>query len=121
MTVQDIINHYELKAQSIEALMPEYRKWGSDKYYQHRLTLIQEFVGALKNVDDVAEPIWHDAEDLPESHKQLIMKFCNYPKHALGYYEGNAEDGGNYYIEGISCVSQDLIVDKWAYVPEDDA
>lgn len=51
MKVAELIRYYELKIQSIEALMPEYRKWGADKYYQHRLSLYQEFVDHLYRLE----------------------------------------------------------------------
>ena len=41
--IEKIMMTVELKIQDIDARMPEYKKWGSDRYYRHRRQmLVQE-------------------------------------------------------------------------------
>ena len=50
-TVQSLRHKYELEIQSIESNMPHYEKWGSDRYYNHRLSLYKRFVSELAIIE----------------------------------------------------------------------
>ena len=50
-TVQSLRNKYELEIQSIESSMPHYEKWGSDRYYNHRLSIYRRFVSELAIIE----------------------------------------------------------------------
>lgn len=119
MKLQDLINYYELKARSIENLMPEYARWGSDKYYQHRLSMIREFLKGLNRLVEPEDPTWHDADDPPETSDYVLLHFCNMKLPMIGRYEGNERDGGNYYIgdDTEPALKGGLIVDAWTLIP----
>ena len=52
MKVAELIKCYESIADSIRNEMPEYKKRGSDKYYNHELRLIERFIEDLKRITE---------------------------------------------------------------------
>lgn len=52
MTVKDLIHKYELDAQHIADDMEQHDRWGAGQYYRHKLAMIEEFVRALKAVEE---------------------------------------------------------------------
>ena len=50
MTIEQLINEYEEKAQRIREEMPEHERWGSGKPYRNRLDMIEEFLRKLREV-----------------------------------------------------------------------
>ena len=52
MTLEQLIHKYELDAQHIADDMPQHDRWGAGQYYRHKLAMIEEFVRALKAVEE---------------------------------------------------------------------
>lgn len=62
---------------------------------------------------------WHSADEPPKTDKYILLSFANYSLVSVGRYEGNEEEGGNYY-EGDderSLASYGLIVNAWSELP----
>lgn len=52
MTLEQLIHKYELQTQHIADDMEHHEKWGAGPYYRHKLAMIEEFVRALKSVEE---------------------------------------------------------------------
>lgn len=52
MKISELIKCYESIADSIRKEMQEYKKRGSDKYYNHELKLIERFIEDLKRITE---------------------------------------------------------------------
>ena len=52
MKAAELIKRYESIADSIRKEMSEYKKHGSDKYYNHELRLIERFIEDLKRITE---------------------------------------------------------------------
>ena len=61
-------------------------------------------------------------ERLPENGDYVLMSFENFPLASTGYYVGNKETGGNWYlanwIDEYTCLANDLFVNAWMPLPE---
>ena len=53
MTIAELVTNYEQRAQEIREEMPDYEPRGCGPYYRHKLAMIEEFIRALKKVDEV--------------------------------------------------------------------
>lgn len=62
---------------------------------------------------------WHSADEPPSDDRYILLSFANYPLVTVGRYEGNEEEGGNYYAgdDDTSLVSIGLIVNAWSELP----
>ena len=58
-------------------------------------------------------------ERYPDTDKYILLSFSNFPVPLIGRYEED-EEGGAFYLSGESetCVSQNLFVNAWAYLPQ---
>ena len=136
-TIDDLIHHYQLEIDKIERNLPERERWGHGPWDNHELSKNKEFVQALKCVAEesrsqkawkgVQKAIskisesdeWHDSEDPPCDNRWIILRFGN-SEPMVGRYEGNDEDGGNYYIgdDEVPAIRQHMFVEYWAEIPE---
>ena len=61
-------------------------------------------------------------ERLPENGDYVLMSFEKFPLASTGYYVGNKETGGNWYlanwIDEYTCLANDLFVNAWMPLPE---
>ena len=61
-------------------------------------------------------------ERLPENGDYVLMSFENFPLASTGYYVGNKETGGNWYlanwIDEYTCLANDLFVNAWMPLPK---
>lgn len=120
MQITKLIHKYELEAQHIKDDMPEHERRGSGPYYRHKLYMIEDFLEALKSVSVMEDdPEWHDADDPPLNNDYIILHFANCAVPMVGRYEGNEEDGGNYYIgdDDDATLKNHLYVDGWTALP----
>lgn len=60
-------------------------------------------------------------ERLPENGDYVLMSFENFPLASTGYYVGNKETGGNWYlanwVDEYTCLANDLFVNAWMPLP----
>ena len=86
----------------------------------------QKFIAtdeAKKIVQEVAEEYnngWIPcSERFPDTDKYILLSFSNFPIPLAGRYKEN-EWCGSFYIgdEMETCLSQDLFVNAWMYLPE---
>ena len=58
-------------------------------------------------------------ERYPDTDKYILISFSNFSVPCVGRYEED-EEGGAFYLgdELETCVSQDLFVNAWAYLPQ---
>ena len=63
---------------------------------------------------------WIPAEIPPDNDRYILLNFDNFSLPEIGRYEGNEEDGGNYYCgdDDKSCLSFGLFVNAWRELPE---
>mgnify|MGYP002560156451 FL=1 len=71
----------------------------------------------------VSESGWNPVtERLPENDDYVLMSFEKFPLVSTGYYVGNKETGGNWYlanwIDEYTCLANDLFVNAWMPLPE---
>ena len=64
-------------------------------------------------------PRWNlvDDEIHPADGEYILISFENFSKPLIGEYE-ETEEGGTYYVGGVSCISKNLIVNAWMPLPE---
>ena len=62
-----------------------------------------------------------ESETLPEDDRYILLSFENFSLPLVGRYEEN-EKGGAFYLgdcdEEDTCISNDLYVNAWMYLPE---
>ena len=58
-------------------------------------------------------------ERYPDTDKYILLSFLNFSVPCVGRYEED-EEGGAFYLgdESETCISQDLFVNAWAYLPQ---
>lgn len=87
----------------------------------------QKFIAtdeAKKIVQEVAEEYnngWIPcSERFPDTDKYILLSFSNFSIPLVGRYEEDEDGSGSFYIgdEMETCLSQDLFVNAWMYLPE---
>ena len=98
--------------------------------YERRCNPIDEhyekiFVdNAVKIVKEAAEEYnngWILTDErFPDTDKYILLSFSNFSIPLVGRYEEDEDGSGSFYIgdEMETCLSQDLFVNAWMYLPE---
>lgn len=86
--------------------------------YAGACSAIQEAIGLVKAQTEKFEWINADAE-APVGKGYILLSFANFSVPLVGRYEEDEDGGGTYYIgdESESCISQEMIVNAWMYLP----
>jgi len=60
------------------------------------------------------------SERLPKSGEYILLSFENFSLPVVGRYEGNKDEGGNFYVgdDTETCLEEELIVNAWMPLPE---
>lgn len=60
------------------------------------------------------------SERLPKSGEYILLSFENFSLPVVGRYEGNKDEGGNFYVgdNTETCLEEELIVNAWMPLPE---
>ena len=60
------------------------------------------------------------SERLPKSGEYILLSFENFSLPVVGSYEGNKDEGGNFYVgdDTETCLEEELIVNAWMPLPE---
>ena len=75
----------------------------------------------IENMDDEKENGWIPvSERLPKSGEYILLSFENFSLPVVGRYEGNKDEGGNFYVgdDTETCLEEELIVNAWMPLPE---
>lgn len=77
----------------------------------------------LRNQRKCLESGWIPVtERVPENDDYVLMSFSDFPLVSTGYYVGNKETGGNWYlanwIDEYTCLANDLFVNAWMPLPK---
>ena len=121
MTIANLIHKYSLMIQHMEDDLLEREEMGYGPSDKARLYTLRQVLGDLKGVTDNAtdETVWNDADDPPVNDDYVLLRFRNLSLPMIGRYEGNEEDGGNYYIgdDDEPASKSHLYVDGWTSIP----
>ncbi len=93
--------------------------------YISALSTVEGVIAGLDEAKDINVPSndgWIPVEDgLPEDDRYILLSFENFSLPLVGRYEEN-EKGGAFYLgdcdEEDTCISNDLYVNAWTYLPE---
>ncbi len=93
--------------------------------YISALSTVEGVIAGLDEAKDINVPSndgWIPVEErLPEDDRYILLSFENFSLPLVGRYEEN-EKGGAFYLgdcdEEDTCISNDLYVNAWTYLPE---
>lgn len=119
MRLSELIHLYELKLQHMKDDFEAREKWGHGPYDRHEMSLLEQFISDLRTVEP-DDDVWNDADNPPCNSDYVLLKFSNCSVPLVGRYEGNEEDGGNYYIgdDDTPAHMDHMYVDGWMSIPE---
>lgn len=107
----ECLSHTKCEDCILEKVCDPMQTPSDDKY-------IEAYAMAIKALEQ--EPEWHDSENPPKEDGYILLSFSNFSIPLVGRYDGNEEDGGNYYIgdDDTSALSQDIYVNGWMELPK---
>ena len=84
--------------------------------------IIRSHMDEAKDINVPSNDDWIPVETkLPEDDRYILLSFENFSLPLVGRYEEN-EKGGAFYLgdcdEEDTCISNDLYVNAWTYLPE---
>lgn len=93
--------------------------------YISALSTVEGVIAGLDEAKDINVPSndgWISVDErLPEDDRYILLSFENFSLPLVGRYEEN-EKGGAFYLgdcdEEDTCISNDLYVNAWTYLPE---
>ena len=93
--------------------------------YISALSTVEGVIAGLDEAKDINVPSndgWISVDErLPEDDRYILLSFENFSLPLVGRYEEN-EKGGAFYLgdcdEEDTCISNDLYVNAWMYLPE---
>lgn len=93
--------------------------------YISALSTVEGVIAGLDEAKDINVPSndgWIPVDErLPEDDRYILLSFENFSLPLVGRYEEN-EKGGAFYLgdcdEEDTCISNDLYVNAWTYLPE---
>lgn len=93
--------------------------------YISALSTVEGVIAGLDEAKDINVPSndgWISVDErLPEDDRHILLSFENFSLPLVGRYEEN-EKGGAFYLgdcdEEDTCISNDLYVNAWTYLPE---
>lgn len=109
------------------------RNFESMKYFQSLMfateraesiigDIIRSHMDEAKDINVPSNDGWISVDErLPEDDRHILLSFENFSLPLVGRYEEN-EKGGAFYLgdcdEEDTCISNDLYVNAWTYLPE---
>ena len=109
------------------------RNFESMKYFQSLMfateraesiigDIIRSHMDEAKDINVPSNDGWISVDErLPEDDRHILLSFENFSLPLVGRYEEN-EKGGAFYLgdcdEEDTCISNDLYVNAWMYLPE---
>lgn len=109
------------------------RNFESMKYFQSLMfateraesiigDIIRSHMDEAKDINVPSNDGWISVDErLPEDDRYILLSFENFSLPLVGRYEEN-EKGGAFYLgdcdEEDTCISNDLYVNAWTYLPE---
>lgn len=109
------------------------RNFESMKYFQSLMfateraesiigDIIRPHMDEAKDINVPSNDGWISVDErLPEDDRHILLSFENFSLPLVGRYEEN-EKGGAFYLgdcdEEDTCISNDLYVNAWTYLPE---
>lgn len=103
--------------------------WYDSGYIDGQLSAHEKCMDIIRSKMDEAKDInvpsndgWISVDErLPEDDRYILLSFENFSIPLVGRYEEN-EKGGAFYLgdcdEEDTCISNDLYVNAWTYLPE---
>lgn len=103
--------------------------WYDSGYIDGQLSAHEKCMDIIRSKMDEAKDInvpsndgWISVDErLPEDDRYILLSFENFSLPLVGRYEEN-EKGGAFYLgdcdEEDTCISNDLYVNAWTYLPE---
>lgn len=84
--------------------------------------VIRSHMDEAKDINVPSNDGWISVDErLPEDDRHILLSFENFSLPLVGRYEEN-EKGGAFYLgdcdEEDTCISNDLYVNAWTYLPE---
>ena len=115
----------------LEKILEEIERRGNIRFssYTKPLIAVEDVLGIIRSHMDEAKDInvpsndgWISVDErLPEDDRHILLSFENFSLPLVGRYEEN-EKGGAFYLgdcdEEDTCISNDLYVNAWMYLPE---
>ncbi len=113
----------------LEKILEEIERRGNIRFssYTKPLIAVEDVLGIIRSHmdhsgDDTEMGDWIPIEEkLPEDDRYILLSFENFSLPLVGRYEEN-EKGGAFYLgdcdEEDTCISNDLYVNAWMYLPE---